>query len=206
MNGLWRPLSDLLDVARGRGPTALGPAERFRLITAAGLFSLVFAAIWGVAAGSTSVMLAGSNALKVPMVVLFSVLSSLPAGVIALRLSGSKERVSDLVLSFCGAVFSGTLVAAVLAPIVAIYPQTSQWAGPYLGMGSVLAAIGVAALLFFNNALRNVPREQYSAHIIPKIVLAIVTLAVLPQLIALASPILQATTVWDAGVDIVTHG
>jgi len=203
MNGLWRTLSDLLDVARGRGPTSLSAAERFRLITAAGLSSLVFAAIWGVAAGSTSLLLAGSNVIKVPMVVLFSVLSALPAGVIALRLSGSTQRVSDLILSFCGAVFSGTLVAAVLAPIVAIYLQTSQWAGPYLGMGSVFAAIGVAAFLFFNNALRDVPREERTNHIVPKIVLAVVTLAVLPQLIALASPILQASTVWDAGVDIV---
>ena len=201
MNGVMRTFSNLLDAARGRGVDKLGPAERVRLISAAGLFSLVFAALWGVAAGSTSPMLAGANALKVPMVVLFSSLAALPAGLLAVRLSGSTEKTSELALSFSSAVFAGTLVAGVLAPIVAIYYQTSNWAGPYLGMGSVFLSIGVAALLFFRNAVRGVPKAEQSSRVIPKIVLAVVTLAALPQLIALASPILPETTVFDAGVD-----
>ncbi|MEM6994489.1 MAG: hypothetical protein AAF721_28495, partial [Myxococcota bacterium] len=194
-------ISTLIDVARGRPRDPLGPAERWRLIAAAGLSSLVFAAIWGVAAGSASTMLAAANALKVPMVVLFSALSALPAGVLALRLSGSAERPTDLVLAFSAVVFAGTLVAAVLAPIVAVYYQTSAWAGPYLGMGSVFVSIAVAAALFFRNALRGIPSQDQTPRLVPKIVLALVTLAVLPQFIAVASPILPETTVFDAGVD-----
>lgn len=203
MNGLWPTLSKLLDVARGRGTDDLGRAERLRLISAAGLSSLVFAALWGIAAGSGSWPLAAANALKVPMVVLFSALAALPAGLLALRLSGSNERAGTLSLSFVGSIFAGTLVAAVVAPVVAIYYQTSAWAGPYLGMGSVFVAIGVAALLFFRNALRDVPASEQGARLVPKIVLAVFTLAVLPQMIALASPILPETTIFDKGVDTV---
>ena len=205
MNGVTRTISTLLDVARGKGTDKLGPAERMRLISAAGLFSLVCVALWGVAAGSTSAMLAGANALKVPMVVLFSSIAALPAGLLALRLSNSPEKASELALSFASAVFAGSLVAGVLSPIVAIYYQTSNWAGPYLGMGSVFVSIAVAALLFFRNAVRGVPKSEQNQRVVPKIVLAVVTLAVLPQLIALASPILPETTVFDAGVDSVVR-
>jgi hypothetical protein len=192
--------SDLLDVARGRAPDDLGPAQRVRLAATAALSSLGFAAAWGVAAGATDPTLALSNAAKVPMVVLFSTLAAVPAGMLAHRLSGSTESTRGMLLSFSGCVFVGTLVAAVLAPLVAVYYLTSAWAGPYLGMGSAFLAVGVAGLLFLRGALRS---EDRRARLIPKLVIAAVTLGVMPQFIHLASPILPEHTPFDEGIDVV---
>lgn len=203
MKNTAKMLSELIDIARGRVPENLGPARRVRLITGAALSSLVFAALWGLAAGSTMPLLALGNAAKVPMVVLFSVLAALPAGVLAHRLSDSTESTRSLLLSFSGSVFAGTLCAAVLAPIVAVYYLTSEWAGPYLGMGSAFVSVAVAGVLFLHGTFKNVPENQRRSRMIPKLVLAVVTLGVMPQFIALASPILPEHTVFNDGVDIV---
>ena len=73
---------------------------------------------------------------------------------------------------------------------------------PALTAGGLVAGLlAFAATLFFRNAIRGVPKAEQNQRVVPKIVLAVVTLAVLPQLIALASPILPETTVFDAGVD-----
>jgi hypothetical protein len=204
MRNLLSTVSSLLEIARGHAPEDLGPAQRTRMILRAGLASLVFAACWGLAAGSAVPSLAVANAIKVPMVVLFSALSAVPAGLLALRLSSSPQRASELLLSFAAAVFSGTLVAAVLAPIVAIYYQTSIVAGPYLGIGSALGASAIATLLFFRSALRTGDAKAHGERIIPFIVLAVVMFVTMPQLIALASPILPENTVFDSGIDTVT--
>lgn len=205
MKNALQIVSDLLDVARGRTPENLGPAQRLRLVAWAGLASLVFAAMWGLAAGCTDPLLALSNMAKVPMVVLFSVLAALPAGLLAHRLSGTTESTRSLLLSFAGSVFAGTLCAAVLAPIVAVYDLTSAWAGPYLSMGSAFVSVGVAGLLFLRTAARDVPKGERRARVVPKLVLALVTLAVMPQFIHLASPILPVDTGFAQGIDVVTE-
>ncbi len=195
--------SDLLDVARGRLPEDLGPAQGIRLLSGAALSSLAFVAAWGIAAGSTDAVLALSNAAKVPMVLLFSVLAALPAGLLAHRLSDSSESTRSLLLTLGGSIFAGSLVAAVLAPLVAVYYLSSAWAGPYLGMGSAFLAVGVAAVLLFRGGVRGAPATERKSRLIPKLVFAAVTLGVMPQFIALASPILPEHTIFDEGIDVV---
>lgn len=201
MKNAWTTLSNLIDIARGRECDALGPAQRIRLVGGAAVSSLAFVAAWGLAAGCTVPLLALSNAVKVPMVLLFSVLAALPAGLLAHRLADSPESTRTFVLSFAGSVFAGSLVAAVLSPVVAVYYMTSAWAGPYLGIGSALLAVAVASLMLLRSA--SVPAAERTRTLTPKLVLAVVTLGVMPQFIALASPILPEHTVFDEGVDVV---
>lgn len=203
MKNAWKMFSDLLDVARGRRPDDLGPAQGIRLMAGAALSSLAFVGAWGLAAGSTDALLALSNAAKVPMVLLFSVLAALPAGLLAHRLSDSPESTRSLLLTFAGSIFAGSLVAAVLAPLVAVYYVSSAWAGPYLGIGSAFLAVAVAALLLLRSGAPETTPADRKSQLIPKLVFAVVTLGVMPQFIALASPILPEHTIFDEGIDIV---
>lgn len=62
-----------------------GRARRMQLTMTAMLMSLAFAAIWGAAAGSRIPALALANLYKVPMVILLSSLSAVPAGMLWLE-------------------------------------------------------------------------------------------------------------------------
>lgn len=177
-------------------------ARRLQLILSAAVAALVFAALWGVAAGSRSLPLALANIYKVPMVVLLSSLSAVPAGMLTWKLMGVQYRGTDLLMGFATGVFSGALVLGVLSPLVAVYYHTSAWAGPMLGMGSVFAAILVATVVFARNVLRAVPEgTSKAAMLLPVAIFLGIQLATMVQLIALASPILPEVTVFDGGVD-----
>ena len=52
--------------------------------------ALALASLWGIAAGSASASLAMANAYKVPMVILLSALTALPAGLVTLRLTNAR--------------------------------------------------------------------------------------------------------------------
>ena len=106
-------ISTLLNASIGKAPADDGPARRIQLTIAAALAALAFAALWGIAAGSTSTTLALGNAVKVPMVVLLSAVASVPAGMLALRLTGMPYSGRDLLFSFAPALFAGTLALAV---------------------------------------------------------------------------------------------
>jgi hypothetical protein len=195
-------MSDLLNLAIGRRAEPLGPASRRQFTLAAGLGALALAAVWGLAAGSSSLFLALDNAYKLPMVVLLSSLCAVPAGLLALRLTGIVYSGRDLLLSFAASVFAGSLALAVLAPLVALYYNTSAWAGPYLGIGSAAAAIAVAIASFVRGVIaRSEPGPTRGLLAIPIVVMVFMQLAALLQLIALASPILPETTIFDSGID-----
>jgi hypothetical protein len=195
-------MSDLLDLAIGRQSAPVGPAARKQFTLAAGLGALALAAVWGLAAGSSSWMLALGNAYKVPMVVVLSSLCAIPAGLLALRLTGLVYAARDLLLSFATSVFAGSLALAVLSPLVALYYNTSAWAGPYLGLGSAVVAIVVAVASFVRGAIaRSEPSPRRGLLAIPIVVMVFMQLAALLQLIALASPILPETTIFDSGID-----
>src|SRR5688500_2709019 len=110
--------------------------------------ALALSSLWGIAAGSSASALALANAYKVPMVVLLSALTALPAGLVALKLTNAKLSATDLASTFALAIFGGTLVLATLAPRVAIYYATSSKAGVPIALGSVFVALGTATLLF----------------------------------------------------------
>jgi hypothetical protein len=200
-------VSDLLNLAIGRPVANTGPAGRTRFTLAAALGALLFAALWGLAAGSSSWWLAAGNAYKLPMVVLLSSATAIPAGLLALRLSNAAFGGRDLLLSFTTAVFAGTLALAVLSPLVALYYNTSAWAGPYLGLGSAAAAIVVATASFVRGTFaRAEPGPTRDRLVIPIVVMVFMQLAALLQLVALASPILPETTIFDSGIDHVGRG
>jgi hypothetical protein len=193
----------LLDLAGGTAPDEqLSPARRRQLLASAGLLSVAFAGIWGLAAGSGSLALAAANLYKVPMVVLLSALSAVPVGLLANRLLGSRLRSSDLLLGLGASVFAGTLVLAVLSPLVGVYYHTSTWAGPTLALGSAGLATLVSVGLFMRSALTKVEGpNRLGKVVLPVGVVVLMEVAVMVQLIALASPILPEETRFDGGID-----
>ena len=179
-----------------------GRARRMQLTMAALLLSLVFAAIWGAAAGSRSPAIALGNLYKVPMVILLSSLSAVPAGMLAWRLSGAAMRGSDLLLSFATGIFCGTLVLASLSPLVGLYYHTSAWVGPALGIGSSFLALGVAMAVFLRGVIARTPSTASRfAMLLPSSVFVVFVVAALLQFIAIASPILPELTPFDGGID-----
>ena len=203
MSKLRQTFRTLLDLAGGE-PLAddLGRAKRLQLLTSAGLLSVVFAAVWGLAAGSGSLQLALANVYKVPMVVLLSALSAVPIGLLTNRLLGSKMRPGDLIACLAASVFAGSLVLAVLSPLVAVYYHTSTWAGPTLALASAGLATLASVALFLRSALASGPGvDRFKNVAVPVATVATMQLAVMVQLIALASPILPEETRFDGGID-----
>jgi hypothetical protein len=201
-------LMTLLDIACGRPIPAedSGRARRLQLVVFALLLSLVFASAWGFAVGSRSAGLAIANLYKVPMVVLLSCAFAAPAGLLAWRLSGAAVRGSDLALGFAGSVFGGTLVLAVLAPIVALYYHSSAWAGPVLGLGSAGLALVTGTIMFVRGVMRRrEPKTSAGAVLLPVGVTLAMQLATLLQLAVLAAPILPERTLFSGGVDHLAH-
>jgi hypothetical protein len=194
----------LLDIACGRPiPNEdSGRSRRLQLVVYAFLSSLVFAAAWGVAAGSQAASIAIANLYKVPMVVLLSCAFAAPAGLLAWRLSGAPIRGSDLALGFAGGIFGGTLVLAVLAPLVALYYHSSAWAGPLLGIGSALIAAVTGTIMFVRGTIRRLPKgTSKMAVLLPVFVTLAMQLLTLMQLAALAAPIFPERTPFSGGID-----
>lgn len=197
-------LVTLLDIACGRPIPGEGGgrARRIELLLVALLASLVFAAAWGAAAGSRDAVLATANLYKVPMVVLLSSLFAAPAGLLAWRLSGAAVRGTDLALGFVGGIFGGTLVLAVLAPLVALYYQSSAWAGPMLGVASAFLALGTGTIMFVRGLLRRLPPGASKlAALVPAFVILAMQLATLLQLASVVAPIFPERTPFSGGID-----
>lgn len=95
------------------------------------------------------------------MVVLLSALCAVPGGLLAWKLCSSPLRPSELLVSFATSIMSGTLVMAVLAPLIALYYQTSAWMGPMLGLASTFTALTVATVTFLaRRAAARSPRSR----------------------------------------------
>jgi len=198
----------LLDIACGRPIPSVdsGHSRRLQLVVFALLASLVFAAAWGLAAGSQATGLALANLYKVPMVVLLSCAFAAPAGLLAWRLSGTPIKGSDLALGYSGAVFGGTLVLAVLAPLVALYYHSSAWAGPMLGIGSALLALFTGTVMFIRGTMRRLPPGTSKlAVLIPVVVTLGMQLLTLIQLASIAAPIFPERTPFSGGIDHLAH-
>lgn len=193
----------LLDAAAGRpARDEATPARRTQLATYAALSAVVMAALWGLSAGSMTPLLAAQNLYKVPAIVLLSGLSAVPAGLLAAYLSGSGARASDLLLSYATSIFAGTLVMAVLAPLVAIYYHTSSWAGPLLGLGSAVLGVATGTWVFVKVSLRSMaPHARRGGVLFAIAVFTTVKLAMMLQLIAVLSPILPQADTFDGGID-----
>lgn len=196
-------LSALMTFTCG-GELRLTRAQETMLAILALAAGLVLASIWGIAAGSSSASLAAVNAVKVPMVVLLSAITALPAGLVTLRLTNAKLTGGELASAFATSIFGGTLVLATLAPLVAIYYHTSSKAGVPLALGSVFVALGTATLLFGRAVKRRVMQngEVKGRALLAVGVLVGIFVAALMQYVAVAAPIIgEVGTRFDQGFD-----
>jgi len=200
-------LSALMTFTCG-GDLRLTRSQETMLAIIALVTGLVLSSCWGIAAGSSSASLAAANAIKVPMVVLLSAITALPAGLVALRLTNAKLSGGELVSAFATSIFGGTLVLATLAPLVAIYYHTSSRAGVPLALGSVFVALATATLLFGRAVARRVmqategDQKGKRASLFAVVVLVGIFVAALMQYVALAAPIIGAVgTRFDGGFD-----
>jgi Na+/melibiose symporter-like transporter len=199
-------LSQLMTLTCG-GHLSLSRAHETMLAVLAIGAALALSALWGIAAGSASATLAIANAYKVPMVILLSAITALPAGLVALRLTNARLTATELASAFAFAIFGGTLVLATLAPLVAIYYHTSSKAGVPLALGSVFVALATATLLFGRAVARRVLEHTGSetsgraASLLAVVVLVALFVAALLQYVAVASPIIGDATRFDGGFD-----
>jgi hypothetical protein len=194
-------LSELMTVVcGGERPSSRARETMFAVLALAS--GLVLAAMWGLAAGSSSLDLALADLYKVPMVILLSAITALPAGLVALRLTNAKLRGSELAGAFATSIFGGTLVLATLAPLVAIYYHTSAKAGVPLALGSVFVALATASLLFARAVSRRIAGQPRAASLLAVVILVVLFLAALLQFVALASPIIGVHgTALESGFD-----
>lgn len=201
-------LSMLLTLTTG-GSLRLTRAQETMLAILAVAASLALAALWGIAAGSSSPALAIANAYKVPMVILLSALTALPAGLVALRLTNARLPAAELASAFASSIFGGTLVLATLAPLVAIYYHTSSKAGVPLAIGSVFVSLATGAMLFARTVGRRVVAHANGepggrrASLVAVGVLVTVFVAALLQYVAVAAPIIGEVTRLSGGFDAV---
>ncbi|HWL87687.1 MAG TPA: hypothetical protein VNO21_17905 [Polyangiaceae bacterium] len=184
----------------GRAPE-IGRAQRIFLSSMAFLGALALAAVWGIAAGSHGGHLGLTSAIKVPLLLLASVLAALPLGLLVHRLTAKRGRASDLVLGHAAATFTGSLVLALLAPIVALYQYSSTWAGPMVALASAAAAIGVAFAIFLRVLVKLQNGGAWTDFIAPVALLLILQGAALFQLASISTPILPERTLIERGVD-----
>jgi hypothetical protein len=193
-------LSRLMTLTCG-GERPATRAQETMLAVLALASGLVLAAIWGLAAGSATPALALAGLYKVPMVILLSAITALPAGLVTLRLTNAPLAASELASAFATSIFGGSLVLATLAPLVAVYYHTSAKAGVPLALGSVFVALGTASLLFGRAVARRLP-EQRGRSLLAVVILVAIFLAALLQFVALASPIIGVHgTALDGGFD-----
>lgn len=198
------PFKALMDTVAGRTPDAAETsARRTQLITYAALSTIVLSAIWGLAAGSATGALGTANLYKVPAIVLLSGLSAIPAGLLVAYFTNASVRPSDLLLSYATSIFAGTLVLAVLSPLVAVYYHTSAWAGPVLGLGSAFLGISAGTVVFLRVCMKRVRDGQAGrgGTLASVATFTGVKLAMMLQLIAIMSPILPQTDAFDGGID-----
>lgn len=208
MSTMSTTFHDLFDLTFGReDPEPREGARKQRLILAAVLLSLSFASLYGLAAGSRSIPLMLGNLYKLPMVVLLSTVCAFPAGALAWKLSGTRDSLSDVLMRHASAVLAGTAVLLALAPLLAVYYQTSAWAGPVIAVGTSSLAVIVALVQGVRKTLATTPEgASRIAALIPIVVLSAVQLATMLQLLALAAPIVPEATSFEGGLDGFFHG
>lgn len=194
--------STLIELIRPRSDFShLPKARKLQLATFATMAALVFAALWGAAAGSCVASLAIGNLVKVPMVLLLSALSAAPIGLVAWKLLGEETSATDLLLAHARSLLAGSLLLGTLVPIVALYYHSSRFAGPLLADATALVSLGIGVAVFVRLALKTKSTTHVAVRVgVPSMMVAVQAAAML-QLVALASPILPDPTMFRNGVD-----
>jgi hypothetical protein len=184
----------------------VGRARRLFLAALAFAVSLALVALWGLAAGSTTEHFALVNAISVPLLLLVSSAAALPVGLLVFRLTVREAQAADLVLAHAGAAFGGSLVLALLAPIVALYQYSSSWAGPVVAFGSALLGLAVGLALLVRGLAKLAPElGARKGMLVPVGLVCVLQIASLLQLAAIAPPVLPHRTLLGHGIDAVAH-
>jgi hypothetical protein len=179
-------------------------ARRLFLAALAFVSALGLAALWGLAAGSSTRHFALVNAVSVPLLLLVSSAAALPVGLLVFRLTVRDASASDLVLGHAGAVFGATLVLALLAPIVALYQCSSSWAGPIVALGSAFLGLGVGFALLLRGLAKLAPDARARrGMLVPVALLCLLQIAAMLQLASIAPPVMPERTAFGRGVDAV---
>ena len=163
------------------------------------IFTLVFAAVWGLAAGAGSPALALANLYKVPMVITLSTLVALPAILTTRHLLDLACTQLEIIAALTKSLFRASLVLLSFAPLVAVYAYTSQWFSPLLAQVSGGLAILCGALTL-HSQLNKLEGSRLHLLVLTAVSAVALGLALL-QLIAIATPILTVPTVFGAGID-----
>jgi hypothetical protein len=196
-------LFDLVSARTSAPALPLGRNQRLFLAAFGVLCAIAFAAIWGLAVSATTAPAALANAVKVPMLLIVSGAVSLPAVILCWKLTAAEgAAASDLFAGYSVAVFGGTLVLAVLSPLVALYAHSSSFAGPYVALAS--AVVGLAAgVALFGRALHRLlpPSAPRRTLALPVALMLVVQLATLSQLASVVSPVFAHRTQFGRGID-----
>jgi hypothetical protein len=163
------------------------------------LFTLVVAAVWGLAAGAGSPALALANLYKVPMVITLSTLIALPAILTTRHLLELRATPLEVIGAITKSLFRAGLVLLSFAPLVAVYAYTSQWFSPLLAQISGGLAI-LCGALSLHSQLAKLEGSRARLLVLTAVSAVVLGLALL-QLIAIATPILSVPTVFGAGID-----
>jgi hypothetical protein len=163
------------------------------------IFTLAFAAVWGLAAGAGSPALALANVYKVPMVISLSTLIALPAILTTRHMLELAATPLDVIEALTKSLFRAGLVLLSFAPLVAVYAYTSQWFSPLLAQLSGALAI-LCGALSLHSQLARLEGTRPRLFVLTAVSAVVLGLALL-QLIAVATPILSVPTVFGAGID-----
>jgi hypothetical protein len=181
---------------------AASVTTRLHLASRALLFSLVAAAVWGVAAGISHFGQALANVYRVPLVVLLSAVATLPGGVLAWRALSVKASAADLLVAHARGTLHGALALAACAPLLAIYSFTSSpKLVSVLAVVTALLALSVAGLSFVKSLLSGANANDRPRVVAVAGLCLTIQLGAMPQLIAVMSPILPVSTALAGGVE-----
>lgn len=198
-----KTLADLVSPRDSSFPA--GAAERLFAAGVGLAAALASASVWGLAAGTGGGHVRLGNLAVAPILLVASTAASLPVGLLVFRLLARAGRVTDLVLAYASALFTGGLVLLLLSPIVALYQMSSRWAGPWVVLGSVVVAF-VAGFAILVRALGKLTGAAgRGPFALPSALLVVLQIAALAQLASLAPPLMQDRTRFGRGVDGAAH-
>jgi len=178
-----------------------GPAAGTQIAIAAFMASAILASLFGVALAGGDMSYIPANLIRMPVVVLLASAAALPPAVLAWRVAGPSRPIGDMVLGLATGTLTGTLVLAVLSPLVMLYGMTSAWLGPVLALGT--AAVGVMVGLFATIRtvkIRSKAERSRRKVMGPLAVMVVVHMLALTQLISISS-LMPESTFLDNGIE-----
>lgn len=180
---------------------APSPARKLLATAVATLLALAAASLWGVVVGAHG-HLSLSNVLTVPMLVAASATAALPLVLFVVKLTTSRLKASDLLFAYSSAAFSGCTALLLLAPLVAIFQQSSSLVGAAVAPLSAGVAFVVAASVFLRLLVRlQGGRLSFRAFVLPVALLVVLQGAAIVQLASLSHPLFGQRTTLGHGID-----